>query len=285
MNKILIFGSTGKLGTKVAIDLQNKNYTVTAVVRNSAKADSIKKFVNATLIADVTKPEQLKNICNGFDIVISTLGKSTSLNDKSTPGFSDIDLHANTNILQEAISSNVKKFVYVSVFTAEHNTHLNYFNTHHLFSQKLIASGLDYTILKPTAIMSAFVDLMEMAKKGQLLTMGNGDKHSNPIYESDLAQILVNSISQKNAVIDVGGKTVYTRKQINELLQQHAAPNKKLKSIPFALIKMGLPLIKLLDKNMFDKFAFYVRVMEDDLVAPKLGDTSLEIYLRDKLYL
>jgi uncharacterized protein YbjT (DUF2867 family) len=232
MNKVILFGGTGKLGTKVAMELQRQNYNTTAVVRSQEKANVLKPYVNTTIIANVMQPHELKGICNGFDGVVSTLGKSVSLNDKSKPGFVDIDLNANSTILKEALNAFVKKFVYVSALGAESYPHLNYFHTHHLFSEKLKQSGIDYSIVKPPAIMSSFMDLLEMAKKGRLLTIGKGDKRTNPIYEGDLAEICVKSILQPNAVIETGGKQFYTRQQINELIQQHVAPGKKVRHLP-----------------------------------------------------
>ncbi|MES2681404.1 MAG: SDR family oxidoreductase [Bacteroidota bacterium] len=285
MKKVILFGGTGKLGMRVAAELQRKNYEVTAVVRNREKADHIKNFVSHTLIADVCKAEALKNICNGFDIIVSTLGKSVSPNDKSKPSFMKVDMKTNCNILREGISASVKKFVYVSAFGTENNLNLNYFRAHHIFSEKLKLSGMDYSIIKPPAIFSSFIDLIEMAKKGNLVTIGRGDKLTNPVYEGDLAEICVESINDENVVIEAGGKNVYTRKQINELIQQHVKPGKRVMKLPLGLLKFGIPLVKLFDSNAYDKFAFYIEVMQHDLIAPKMGETSLEKYLSEKLYL
>ncbi len=288
MNKVILFGATGKLGTKIAIKLREKNYDVTAVVRNRSKADQLKQYVNNAIIADVTDVDAIKDICKGFDIVISSLGKSVSLNDKSKPGFKDIDLDANTAILKEAKAASVKKFIYVSAHGAEKNLHLTYFKTHHYFSQYVKRSGIDFTIIKPPAIMSSFIDLIEMAKKGRMITIGKGDKLTNPIYEGDLAEICVDSITAKNAKdaeLDIGGKTLYTRRQINEIIQHHVDASKKTRTIPMWLMKFGIPFIKVFDKNTYDKMAFFLEVIQRDTVAPKLGQTTLEEYLGKKLYL
>src|SRR6185369_5865271 len=111
------------------------------------------------------------------------LGKSVSPYDRSKPGFMDIDFKANSAVLRESLAASSRKFVYVSAFGSENCVHLNYFNAHHLFSEKLKQSGLDYSIIKPPAILSSFIDLIDMAKKGRLVTIGKGDKQTNPIYE------------------------------------------------------------------------------------------------------
>jgi len=271
------------LGKKIAAELQKQNYETTAVVRNQAKADELKNTVNRCVVVDVTQPAQLENICDGFEIVVSSLGKSVSPNDKSRATFFDIDFTANSNILREALKGEVEKFVYVSAFDAEKYLHLEYFKTHHDFSERLAGSGLDYSIIKPPAIFSAFLDLMAMAKKGRLINIGKGDKLTNPIYEDDLAKVCVDSIRRSNAIIEVGGREILSRKQINDIIQKAVAPNKKVRTIPFGLFKFALPLIKFIDKNSFDKFSFFAEVVQHDTVAPQIGEMRLEEYIRERI--
>ena len=48
------------------------------------------------------------------------------------------------------------------------------------------------------------------------------------------------------------------------------------------LVKAFLPLIKLVSKNMYDKVAFFTAVMQDDTIAPKVGEMRLEDYVKMK---
>jgi uncharacterized protein YbjT (DUF2867 family) len=283
MRQVILLGSTGHTGKKIAEELKQKGYDVTAVVRNEKKAEEVKPFADHIIIADVTNPASLKDICHGFEIVISALGKSVSPNDRSKPSFRDIDLNANSHILDEAVKSNVSKFVYVSALHAEDLTHLEYFNVHHQFSERLKQSGIDYSIVKPPAIFSAFLDLIDLAKKGRLMTIGKGDKLTNPIYEGDLAKVIVAAVNESNAVIEAGGKEVLSRKEINEIIQKTVAPEKKVRSVPVGMIKAFLPVIKLFSKNMYDKMAFFTAVMEEDVIAPRIGEMRLEEYVKMKM--
>lgn len=283
MRKVLLFGSTGNLGKMIGRELFDRGFNVTAVVRNDHKAREITAFAKHIVIANVTNKEALKGVCNGFDIVVSALGKSVSPNDRTKPGFREVDLEANSHILMEAVASGVKKFVYVSAFQAERLTHLDYFYVHHEFSERLKESGLNYTIVKPPALFSAFVDMFDMAKKGQLVTLGKGDKKTNPIYEGDLAKIVVDGIDINNVEIEAGGREVLTRKEVNEIIQKAIAPQKKIRTVPLGLVKFMLPAIRLVSKNMYDKVAFFTAVMEEDVIAPRLGNMRLEEYVKMKM--
>lgn len=283
MKKVLLFGATGNLGKEIAKELIARGYELTAVVRSEAKAKSLSEITHACVVADPLRPDTLKNIFKDQEIVVSALGKSVSPNDRSKPSFRDVDFTGNLNILNQAKASGIKKFVYVSAFHAEKYLHLEYFAVHHEFSEKLKHSGIDYSIVKPPAIFSAFLDLIDMARKGQLVNMGAGNKKTNPIYEGDLAHVCVNAIQQANAVIEAGGKEVYTRKQINEIIQQAVAPNKKVRTVPIGLITFFLPAAKLIDRNLYDKLSFFAEVMQHDTIAPAVGKMTLNEYLKLKL--
>lgn len=253
------------------------------MARNEAKAKSLKDITTKYIIADVCSNESLANIIASQDIVVSALGKSVSPNDKSRPSFEEVDYRGNANILQESIKSGVKKFIYVSTFHSEKYLHLEYFKVHHDFAELLKKSGLDYSIIKPPAIFSAFIDIIEMAKKGQLVHIGKGDKKTNPIYEGDLAKVVVNSVNQSNCTIEAGGKTIYTRKQLNEIVQSEIKSGKKIRTVPIRLFKMTLPLIKIFSKNTYDKFAFFIEVMQNDTIAPQIGEMTFENYVKLKV--
>lgn len=283
MKKVLLFGATGNLGKEIAKELITNGYELTTVVRSEAKAKSLSEITHTCVVADPLRPDTLKNIFKDQEIVVSALGKSVSPNDRSNPSFRDVDFNGNLNILNQAKVSGIKKFVYVSAFHAEKYPNLEYFAVHHEFSEKLKRSGIDYSIVKPPAIFSAFLDVIDMARKGQLVNMGAGDKKTNPIYEGDLAQVCVNAIQQTNAVIEAGGKEVYTRRQINEIIQQAVAPNKKVRTVPIGLIKFFLPVAKLIDRNLYDKLSFFAEVMQHDTIAPAVGKMTLNEYLKLKL--
>ena len=282
MKKVILFGATGNLGQEVAKELVRQNYDLTIVVRNESKAKSVAHITTKCIIADVCDKSTLQNICDGQEVVISTLGKSVSPNDKSKSSFQDVDFDANSAILDQAKASRVEKFVYISAFHAEQYLHLDYFKVHHDFSELLKKSGLNFSIIKPPAIFCAFIDMIEMAKKGQLVHIGLGEKTTNPIYEGDLAKVVVNSIAQNNSTIEVGGKTIYTRKALNEIVQNEIDSTKKIWTIPIGLFKFVLPLMKIFDRNAFDKFAFFLAVMQKDTIAPQIGELTFEKYVKQK---
>ncbi|MFZ4621747.1 MAG: SDR family oxidoreductase [Bacteroidota bacterium] len=282
MKKVIVFGSTGNLGKEIVRQLVRQGFAVTAVVRNEATARRYFHDTVTYITADVCAPASLHSILHGQEIVISALGKSVSPLDKSRPTFNEVDFTGNMNILNEAKRSAVKKFIYISAFHAERYPHLNYFNVHHDVSEQVKSSGIDFSIIKPPALFSAFIDMMGMAKKGQLVTIGSGDHLTNPINEGDLAVITVDSIQRSNCTIEAGGKTIYSRKELNEIVQRNVDPNKAVRSVPSGFFRLLLPMMKLFSRNSYDKFAFFLEVTQHDTIAPCYGTAIFEEYVRAK---
>lgn len=283
---IILFGATGHLGKAIAAEAVKRGYTLTAVVRNAAKEEALKQTISCnTVVAEITDPSSLENICNGFDVVISALGKSVSINDNSKPSFMDIDLNANTTILTEAVKAGVKKFIYISACHAERYPQLTYFHAHQQFAERLIRTDLDYTIIKPPALFSAFLDLIDLAKKGRLVHVGKGDKLTNPVYEGDVAVACINAIHENKSTVEIGGPEILSRKQINEIIQEAVNPGRKIRTIPLGIVKRMLPLVKLFNRNLFDKMAFFVEVIQHDTIAPSQGKMHLKEYVQHKLTL
>jgi uncharacterized protein YbjT (DUF2867 family) len=280
MKKVMLFGATGNLGKEIARELTGRGYDLTVAVRNEERGRFMQAITKKYVVANVRDKESLVPLLRGQDIVISALGKSVSPNDRSRATFREIDYEANANILEAAKQTGIKKFVYVSAFRSEDYQHLEYFKVHHDFSELLKRSGLDYSIVKPPAIFSAYADMFELARKGRLVTMGKGDKRTNPIFEGDLARVVVDAIQHSYSTTEAGGKRSYTRKQLNEIIQAEISKDKTTRAVPLGLVKAVLPLIRIFDRNTYDKFAFFTAVMQEDALAPPVGEMSFEDYVK-----
>lgn len=215
MKRIILFGATGQLGQEIAKVSLKQGYELTVVVRNKDKAAPLSKMGANVLVLEAINQLALRNTLNDHHIIISALGKSISLNDNSTGSFYEIDYLLNKVILAESLVAGIEKFIYISAFHSKKYKNIAYFEAHYRFEQILKVSGLNYSIVKPTALFSAFLDLVEMAKKGQLFNLGKGDKLTSPIFEGDLSSIIISCIKDDNNVVEVGGKTIYSRKKIN----------------------------------------------------------------------
>lgn len=113
MKKVLVGGATGYLGKYLLAALKKQGYSSIALARNLKKLP--KNAADTFIQAEVTQAETLKGICQNVDIVISTVGITRQ---KDGLTYMDVDYQANANLLEEALRSGVKKFIYVSLLKA-----------------------------------------------------------------------------------------------------------------------------------------------------------------------
>ena len=128
MKKILVAGATGYLGRFVVKALKERGYWVRALGRDAARLDSIKEYVDELFIGEVTNPSSLDGICDGIDVVFSSVGITRQ---KDGLTYTDVDYQGNRNLLSSAETSDVSKFVYVHVLNVEKLQHVAAVVVHH----------------------------------------------------------------------------------------------------------------------------------------------------------
>ena len=149
------------------------------------------------------------------------------------------------------------------------------------FSQALIHSGLSYTIIKPVGLFSGLHDLVTMAKWGLLLTPGDASSKTNPIHQRDLAHFCCQHLEDANAVLEVGGSEIHSRQEVANLVCRMTQCRFNF-NVPLFLVKFGIKLMRLLDRNLYDKLSFFTYITTHDMVAPAYGQRKYETYLREE---
>ncbi|MFC6996851.1 SDR family oxidoreductase [Rufibacter roseus] len=283
METVLVLGGTGCLGSCILEVLRQQKYHVRATARTALKAEQLKPSVDEVVICDPTNAATLSpSLLEGVSYIISALGKSLSLSDRSKTTFHEVDFKGNLNILHLAQAyGKVKKFVYVAAFSGEKHLNVAYFKAHEDFAQALQQSDIPATIVKPPALFSAFLNLLPMARKGKLASVGPGDCLTNPIHEHEVAEACVASLTQPETIIELGGPVSYSRLELVKLVGKSVKRWGKVKIIPYWVAASVLPLVWLVNRSLYEKASFFVNVTQSDCVAPVKGKLRLEDYLAE----
>ncbi len=277
MKKILVAGATGYLGQFLLMELKNQGYETIALTRNSNKLNGI--GVDKIIIAEVTKPQSLTDVCIEIDCVISTVG-ITKQKDGLT--YMDVDFQANVSLLQEAKRSGVKKFVYVSVFNGHLMRNLKMIEAKERFVDELESSGMDYIIIRPNGFFSDMIEVLNMAKKGKVYLIGNGEYKGNPIHGADLAEFIVNNIEKSNIELKVGGPEILSQNQIARLAFDALNKKEKIIHIPLWIRNISLKLFRWFSgQKTYGPIEFFMTVMTMDMVAPRYGRNKIKEYFKE----
>ena len=280
--KIILAGAFGNLGAEILKILCANGHEVVAADLKEGNIPEISGKYTFVKI-DATNPETLKGICDGCDMVISTVGL-TGASTKFTAY--DIDLNGNINLLNEAKAAGVKKFNYISVISCDEPgaDKVPMLHAKCLFEEELKKSGLEYIIHRPTGY---FYDIAKVFKpyidKGEMqLLKGFGGVKANVVDCIDFAQFIVDTLDKTNVTYNVGGKETYTYEEMAAMCFSAAKKPLKIKWAPIWLfgILANLPMIKKAGKH--DIILFSKWTLSHDLVGDTMvGEGSFKKYLNE----
>ncbi len=278
--KILVAGATGYLGRFITQELVERNYETKIIVRNKEKIK-----INAPnleiLEAQVTKPETLKDICKGVDMVISSVGITRQ---KDGLTYMDVDYQANANLIDEAKKCGVKKFIYISVLNGEKLRHLKICEAKEKLGDYLKSSGLDYCIIRPNGFFSDMGDFLKMAKGGRVYLFGDGKLKLNPIHGKDLAKEVANAISQEKKEINIGGPDLLSQNEIAELALKAYGKAVKIVHLPDWIRKFALWSVRTFaSSKTYGPIEFFMTTMVMDMEAPQFGQEKLEDFFNEEV--
>lgn len=269
--KVLVAGSTGYLGKHILRELENRGISFKAIARNPGKLPDLNQ--EQIVKAEVTDPSSLSGICEGFDVVISTVGITRQKNGLT---YMDVDYQANLNLLREAQKAGVQKFIYISAINGDKMRHLKIFEAKEGFVDELKESGIDYTVLRPNGFFSDMRDFLEMAKRGRVYLFGSGQYRLNPIHGADLAEVVLDSINSKEKEITVGGPDVLTQNEIAALALDSWYNDVKITHLPDWTRKLTISLLRTFTSSKtYGPIEFFMTAMAMNNVAPRYGTHRL----------
>jgi len=281
VKKALVGGATGYLGRYLIKELKKQGYWVRALARKAGKLDDLREYTDEVFEGEVTQPDTLTDICQGIDVVISSIGITRQ---KDGLTYMDVDYQGNRNLLALSLNSKVSKFIYVSVINAHLVRYLKIIQAKERFVDELQASEINFSIIRPTGFFSDMLEFYQMAQKGRVYLFGKGDNVINPIHGADLAEVCVNSITSDEKEINVGGPTELTFRQIAELAFKVQNKEVKISSLPLWLIHIIIPLLRIFTSSKtYGPLEFLMTAMTMDGVGDSYGKESLEDFFASQI--
>lgn len=277
MKHVMIAGATGYLGQFLCAEYQRRGWQVSALVRSSTAeaplaADRIVK-------AEATRPDTLKGVMKGVDLVVSALGIT-----RQTDGLSywDVDYQANLNLLQEALASDVKHFAYVHVLNADRMTQVPLVAAKSAFVRALQAADLDSTVIAPSGYFSDMEDFLDMARKGRVWLFGDGQLRINPIHGADLASAIFDSVDRKDAWLDVGGPDVLTHRDLAKLSFDTLGSPNRVTLVPDVFRRIALRLLpRFAPRHVAGPAQFFLTAFGMHMAGQPVGTRHLADYFQD----
>ncbi|MBR4807877.1 MAG: SDR family oxidoreductase [Lachnospiraceae bacterium] len=277
--KVVLAGAFGHLGSDCLRALVKSGHEVTAFGRTIRKPEDLQEGYKA-LAADVTDQVSLKGICDGADVVISTVGLTSAAYGQS---YYDVDYRGNLNLLIEAKKAGVKHFAYISVIKADSAPTVPMLNAKNRFEISLMNSGLNWVIFRPTGYFYDIAKVfMPMVDKGKVTLLGKGDVHANVVDTPDFADFIVSHMCDTNKVYNVGGKETYSYEEMAGMFFNAAGKPAVIKRAPAAVFDGLILANKIKKTGKADVIKFSKWTLTEEMVGDTIvGDASFAQYIKD----
>lgn len=199
---ILVVGATGMLGGAITQLLLARGERVRILIRPQSQERATPQIrAGAQVVSgDLKARASLDAACEGIDIVITT-ATAASRGGDDTP--ETVDWLGHQNLIDAATRAGVKQFIFVSANFAALESPIPIAAAKFKAETYLRASGLNYTILAPTAFMEGWPERVVglSVSNGRPVTLiGNARGKISFIARSDVAAYASASISHPAAL-------------------------------------------------------------------------------------
>ncbi|WP_019508368.1 SDR family oxidoreductase [Pleurocapsa sp. PCC 7319] len=239
----LITGATGSLGRRIVRQLRENEEQVKAFVRLSSSYGELEDRGAEIFIGDLKQERDIAKACQNVKYIISSHGSGSDAQ--------ALDYRANIDLIDQAVANNVEHFVFISVLGVERGYQdATTFKAKREVEKYLIASGLNYTILRPSGFANNLIPLAERFRDtGIYFSIGEQKNRSSIVSTDDLARIAIASTqieAAKNQIFAVGGPDILKREDIPRIFARLFNREPIVINPPLQLfdgLRMGIGLI------------------------------------------
>lgn len=281
---VLVAGASGYMGRHIVQALADSGYRVRPLAREQRSLAPVAQYCDEVFIGQATRPDTLDGLCHGVDAVISALGLRTL---RSRPTAEQVDLGANRNILAQAQSAGVNRFVFIGVL---HGRQLMpavpILRPRERFIAELTDTELAWTVLRPTGAFNDMKEIFQAARRGWVPLIGDGSAQVNPVHPADIAQVAVealNDVTLHRTEFGFGGPDVFSYQEITGLAARVLGKQVRTVCLPYWPIDLITAGLRPFNGNAAGFLAFFRQVMSRDLVGWQLGHHRLDEFFQELL--
>ena len=220
---ILVTGATGFVGSHLVKRLRKEGLKVRAVTRTPAKAQSLADLGAEVVPGEIDDPASLEAAAQGCDRVIHLVG---IIQEGRGFTFRSVHVEGTRNVLDAAKKAGIGHFVYQSAVGSREGAKSQYHRTKWEAENLVRASGVPYTILRPSLIYGPgdlfTIRISEMIKVSPVLpVIGTGRSKIQPIFIDDVVECLrkiVTSDSFLNKIYEIGGPDELTYEEVTKAI-------------------------------------------------------------------
>lgn len=220
----LVVGATGLVGGEICRGLTANGKPVRAMVRptgDESRIEELRRSGAELLTGDLKDPASIQAACAGATAVLSTASSMLSRQPGDT--IDGVDRLGQLQLVEAARAAGVKHFVYVSFSPIPAPFALQ--RAKREVEQALMASGMTYTILRPTFFMEIWFSKVlgfDLAKR-TVRIYGTGENSISWISFPNVAEFAVRSLetpAAHSATFTLGGPEALTPLEVVRIFEE-----------------------------------------------------------------
>ncbi|MDP2120952.1 MAG: NAD(P)H-binding protein [Hoeflea sp.] len=286
-----MLGANGTVGRATVKALVDRGHEVVCFLRSRAgfgvdhEPDQNSRLLHGAALrfGDVTDPASVD--ADGFhgekfDVLVSCLASRTGVPRDAWA----IDYRAHCHALKAAKADGVEHMVLLSAICVQRPL-LEFQKAKLAFEAELIASGMTYSIVRPTAFFKSLAGQVDRVRRGKpFLVFGDGELTAcKPISDRDLGEFIARCLDDpacQNRILPIGGPgEAITPRQQGEELFRLLGREPKFKHVPVALLDaiiatlsaLGKVSGRLRDKAELARIGRYYATQSMLVLDPKTG--------------
>ena len=170
----LIVGATGVIGRETARCLRAGGQSVRGMTRSGERARDLAARGVEPVIGDLVDAASLDRACAGVNAVVATAHSMLGRGKHRSEAVDDLGHRC---LIDAAKRARVDVSSYLSALGAAPDHPIDFFRTKWAIEQYLAASGLAYTVLRPSALMEWHAHTLNgksLLEKGRTVILGTG---------------------------------------------------------------------------------------------------------------
>ena len=220
---ILLAGGTGRLGTVLATRLTAQGVPVRVLTRDPARAGHLAGSGVQVVTGDVRDRASLPAAVSGAEVVVSAVHGFAGPGGVSP---ATVDYQGNVNLVDAARAGGAD-LVLMSAVGAAADSPMELFRMKHAAEQYLRASGVSWTIVRATAFLELWIEVLTRtaARSGRPVVFGAGDNPINFVSVTDVAALVEHALADpatRGRVLEIGGPADLTFNQLAAAIQAAA---------------------------------------------------------------
>lgn len=239
---VLVTGATGFVGSHLVKRMRLEGQKVRAVVRTPAKAQALKDLGVEVVPGDIDDRASLEAAAQGCDRVIHLVG---IIQEGRGFTFRSVHVEGTRNVLDAAKKAGVRHFIYQSALGTREGAKSEYHRTKYEAEKLVKASGIPYTILRPSLIYGPgdlfTIRLAEMIKLSPVLpVIGTGRSKIQPIYIEDVASCIVKLLTgsqHAGKTYEIGGPEELTYEEVTKAIAKALGVNRPVVHMPLFFMR------------------------------------------------